>query len=125
MLRREGFIAAPVERWLADAGLRVDVWGFGDILAAHPDVGMVLLVQATTADHAAHRLNKARSRPELALWLRAGGAFQVHGWTRRDGRWHVRRVALRPDDLAGVVLAAPPRQRRRKGERQPELFGTA
>jgi hypothetical protein len=121
LLRREGFQAAVVERWLPHANVRQDLFGFADVLAFHPRDRRFLLVQATTADHAGHRLNKARAQPELALWLRAGGAFEVHGWTRREDRWHVRRVAVRPEDLAGVVLAAPPR-RRQKGERQRELF---
>jgi hypothetical protein len=114
-----------VERWVPDAGIRVDVWGFGDILAAHPRDRRFLLVQTTTSDHTAHRLNKARARPELALWLKAGGAFELHGWTRRNGRWDVHRLTVRPDDLAGVVLVAPPRRRRRKGERQRDLFEMA
>jgi hypothetical protein len=116
LLRRQGFIAAPVERWLPAVNRRADVWGFGDVLGANPSAGGVLLVQATTADHVATRLAKARARPELAAWLLAGGAFEVHGWCRRGGRWHVRRVAVRPEDLAAVEVQPLPR-RRRKGER--------
>jgi hypothetical protein len=115
-LRRRGFIVAVVERWLPHAGKRADVWGFGDLLAAHPRDGVVLLVQTTTAGHLAHRLAKAKRRPELALWLRAGGRFEVHGWQQHDGRSRVRRVEVVGADLAEVVLAAP--RRRRKGERQ-------
>jgi hypothetical protein len=73
LLRRQGYIAAVVERWLPGANRRSDVWGFGDVLAADPAGRVVLLVQATTADHLAARLTKARRRPELAAWLRAGG----------------------------------------------------
>jgi hypothetical protein len=123
LLRREGFIAAVVERWIPGANKRADVWGFGDVLAANPAARVVLIVQATTADHVAARLTKARGRPELAAWLKAGGAFEVHGWCRRGGRWHVRRVAVRPEDLAAVEVQALPRRRRpRKGERQGLLF---
>ena len=48
LLRREGYIAAVVEKWLPRVNLRQDVWGFGDVLAAHPVGRVVLIVQATT-----------------------------------------------------------------------------
>jgi len=119
-LRRQGFIACAVERWLPRCNRRRDAFGFGDILAASPRDGVVLLVQATTAAHVAGRLDKAREIPELAGWLRAGAAFEVHGWFLRAGRWHVRRVAVAAGDLAGVVLSRRPGRRRRSLQR--ELF---
>jgi hypothetical protein len=123
LLRREGFIAAQVERWLPAVNRRADVWGFGDLLAANPSARVVLIVQATTADHVAARLAKARARPELAAWLRAGGAFEVHGWCLRAGRWHVRRVTVQPEDLAAFEVQALPRGRRgRKAKPQRRLF---
>src|SRR6202022_644362 len=103
LLRRQGFIAAVVEKWLPRIGLRSDLWGFGDVLAAHPADRVLLIVQSTTVDHVAGRLAKARARPELALWLRAGGMFEVHGWRRRGRRLQVKRVAVRAEDLAAVV----------------------
>jgi hypothetical protein len=121
-LRRAGYLAAVVERWIPRAGLRSDLWHFADVLACHPRDRLFLLVQATSADHLAHRLRKARARPELALWLKAGGRFEVWGWFKRAGRWAVKRVAVRAQDLADVVLSAPRRRRPRKGERQRELF---
>jgi hypothetical protein len=111
LLRRRGWIAAPVERWLAGPGVRQDVWGFGDVLAAHPRERAILLVQATTAGHLAARLAKAQARPELAAWLAAGGAVQVWGWRRCGQRWRVKVVAVRAEDLAAIVLEAPPRRR--------------
>ena len=122
-LRRAGFIACVVERWIPHAGVRSDAFTFGDVLAAHPGERVVLLVQATTIDHVAHRLAKAKSKPELAAWLRAGGAFEVHGWVCRGGRWQVKRVAVRAEDSGDVVIEAPQRRRRlRRGERQAGLF---
>ena len=71
-----------------------------------------------------YRLEKARACPELRAWLRAGNAFQVWGWRKVGGRWHVRKVALLAEDLAGVELQSLPRRRRpRRGERQGQLFG--
>jgi hypothetical protein len=120
-LRRGGWLAAVVESWVPGANVRRDLFGFADLLACHPRDGMFLLVQTTTADHVAHRLAKAKRRPELTLWLRAGGLFEVHGWARdRGGRWSVRRVAVRAEDLAEIVIEAP--RRRGRGNRQRELF---
>ncbi len=122
-LRRLGFIATVVERWLPRVRRRRDAFG-ADVLAAHPGDGVVLLVQCTTDDHVAARLDKARQLPDVAAWLRAGGKWECWGWSRRAGRWYVRRVALSAADLAAVVVEAPPRRRRlRRGERQRCLFG--
>jgi hypothetical protein len=109
-----GYHAVVVERWIPQANVRRDAFGFGDILACHPGEHVVLLVQATTVAHVAHRLAKARALPELAAWLRAGGQFQVWGWEQRGGRWQPRIVAVEAQDLTAVVLQAP-RRRRPKG----------
>jgi hypothetical protein len=122
-LRRAGFLVAVVESWVPHANVRRDLWSFADVLAVHPRDSLFMLVQVTTAGHVAHRLAKAKGRPELAAWLKAGGRFEVHGWAQRNGRWQLRRVEVRGDDLATVVLSAPWPRRARKGERQRELFG--
>jgi hypothetical protein len=114
LLRRSGYRADVVQKWNAHAGVSVDLFGFGDVFAVSdrrepPRV----IVQATTLDHVAHRLAKARARPELGVCLRAGIVFWVHGWYRRAGRWEVKVVEVRAEDLAGVVVQAPPRRRRR------------
>jgi len=76
-------------------------------------------VQATTLANVAARLKKAKGKVELAVWLRSGQRFEVWGWYHRHGRWKVKRVELRGNDLAAVVLEAP---RRRRRDRQPDLF---
>jgi hypothetical protein len=120
-LRRAGFLAAVVESWVRGANLRRDLFGFPDVLAFHRD-GLFLLVQVTTADHLADRLAKAKARPELAAWLRAGGRFRVDGWYRgKKGKWQVKQVEVTGGDLQTAILSAP-RRRSQKGERQPELF---
>jgi hypothetical protein len=121
LLRRRGFTADVVERWLPHAGVRCDLFGFGDVLACHPRERVLLIVQATTAAHVAARLDKARDRPELGAWLQAGGAFQVWGWAKQGDRWRVKVVAVQAEDLAGVVVQALPKRRRTR-HRQQELF---
>jgi hypothetical protein len=121
-LRKLGYLPAVVERWVPKADVRVDLWHFADVLAVHPRDRLFLLVQVTTAAHVSHRLAKAKRRPELAAWLRAGGRFEVHGWRQAGGRWELRRVEVTGADLAEVVLAAPRPRRQRRGERQGLLF---
>lgn len=123
LLRRLGFLPAVVERWIPRVNVRSDLWHFGDILAVHSRDRIMLIVQATSLPNVAARLAKAKSRPELAAWLRAGGRFEVHGWTCKARRWHCKRVAIKPEDLATVVISPPPRRLRpRKGETQASLF---
>jgi hypothetical protein len=113
LLRREGYLAAVVERWLAPARRRVDLFGFADLLAFHARDRMFLLVQTTTLTNMAARLTKARARPELGAWLQAGGRFEVHGWYKRGGKWAAKRIAVNAEDLEPVVLSPGPGRRRR------------
>lgn len=126
-LRRLGFVAEPVERFIAGVGeggrgIRRD-WGhFADVLACHPRKQKILLVQSTTLPNLGARLAKARGRPELAIWLQAGGRFEVQGWTQRNGQWVVKVVAVQPGDMANVVLQLPPRKRPRSRWQPAKLF---
>jgi hypothetical protein len=118
-LRRQGFIACPVERWLPRIQRRADAFGFADILAASPQHRIIMLVQATTVDHLAGRVSKAKGIPELRIWLKSGGTFEAHGWAKKNGYWRIRRIEVSREDMADVVLT--PRRRPRPAK-QPELF---
>jgi hypothetical protein len=117
LLRRRGFLADVVERWIPRANVRRDLFGFIDLAAIAGGQAGVLGVQATTIGHMAHRLAKARGLPALKVWLAAGNRFEVWGWARRGGRWRVKIVSIRPEDLAAVLIEAP---RRRRGGRKWE-----
>lgn len=120
-LRRHGFLADVVERWLPHVHRRRDAFGFADILAIDCREPGLLLVQCTTQAHVRDRLAKARGRPELAAWLRAGGRFEVWGWGKRAGRWRVKIVAVRGGDLEAAPILDY-RLRRGRRPRQRELF---
>jgi hypothetical protein len=124
LLRRRGYLTDVVERFIAGAGergqgIRRNLFGCIDVVAIGIDEPGVLGIQATTIGHVAHRLAKARGRPELRTWLAAGNRFEVWGWARRAGRWRVKIVALTGEDLAAVVLESP---RRRRGGRKWQQF---
>jgi hypothetical protein len=86
-LRSLGFAVEVVERWLPHAAVRRDCFGWADLLACHARDGIIALVQVTTAGHLAARIDKAKQRPELLAWLKAGGRAWFHGWEERAGRW--------------------------------------
>jgi hypothetical protein len=123
LLRREGYAVDVCERWLPHAGVHRDLFGIGDLVAAKAGEPGPLLVQVTTGDHLANRMAKARAEPRLHAWMGCGGRFELHGWSKREGRWFCRRVSLRPQDLEPIDLTPRPRlRRRRRGERQKLLW---
>jgi len=78
-LRRAGFIACTVEKWIAQRGIRMDCFGFADILAARPVDRRIGLMQATIAANASARVAKIKSKPEASGWLKAGGGNRSVG----------------------------------------------
>jgi hypothetical protein len=106
-LRRNGYAAAAVERWLPGVGRRRDLFGCIDLVAVRQGVPGVLGVQATTTANLSARVRKAQGRAELRTWLAAGNGFECWGWERRNGRWHVRRVEIRAGELAAVPIDLP------------------
>jgi hypothetical protein len=120
-LRRHGFIAEVVEKWVPHANRRRDLFGCIDILAIDRRTPGIVGIQATTLGHVADRLGKAGARHELAAWLKAGGRYEVWGWRRRpSGRWEVKVIELRAGDLEPVPVLTPARRGRRP--RQKGLF---
>lgn len=85
-LRRQGYIAGVVERFIQAIHQRIDLFGCIDIVVVRPPIKGVLGVQATTADNEAARASKAASLPALRTWLEAGNVFEVHGWALKGAR---------------------------------------
>jgi hypothetical protein len=103
LLRDRGYLADVAERWLPRVNVRRDLFGCIDVVAIKAGCA-VLGVQATTATNVSHRISKARELPALRTWLACNAQFQVWGWAKRAGRWQVRIVELRGDDLGAVVV---------------------
>lgn len=119
-LRDDNWIADKVEQRLPIPGAKFpttkDAFGFGDILAAHPQKG-ILLVQATSRPNVNARIQKVTAadilgtsrakggppvlrqnpvRLKLITWLHAGGRFEIWGWDRGTPRGETkRRLRLR------------------------------
>ena len=105
-LRSEGYTAWIVEKWVPNspAGfkgpiLRVDVWGFGDILAVKVGEPGATLVQTTTGANLAARIHKIKGVAEAGIWLAAGNRIVAHGWRKLGARgerklWECREVSI-------------------------------
>ncbi|MGE0289360.1 MAG: hypothetical protein AB7I42_23990 [Bradyrhizobium sp.] len=80
-LRKEGWVAGVVEKWIPQTKQRKDLFGFIDIVAVRGDV--VMGVQATGGSgNGVKRLAKAVAQPEFSAWIRAG-LFVVHEWNKQ------------------------------------------
>ena len=124
LLRKNGWIACVVEKWIDQAGIRKDAFGFGDILAASPRERRTMLVQTTSLPNVPARVKKIQGIPEAGAWLASGSEIEVHGWTLLAGVWRVKRVQLVGADMRPVVTVKVPRRTRNAAAWQPgELFG--
>lgn len=90
-LRKRGYLAQVVEKWIAAVKRRQDLYGFIDILAIRDDE--ILGVQATSGDHVAERVAKIAEHEHVGAVRKAGIRIAVWGWRKNAaGRWQLREV---------------------------------
>ena len=92
-LRRRGCLAAVVERFNAyvtrpdgGKGVRMDLFGFLDVIAVEPNRRGVTGYQVCRSDDIAAHEAKIRDEkrwPKAQQWLRAGNRIYVVGWAKR------------------------------------------
>jgi DNA-binding transcriptional MerR regulator len=94
-LRKDGYIAEVVERWIPQAKKRKDLFGFIDVVAIHPYQNGILGVQSTTGSHINARRYKLYDDQDLLktmiVWLKANNHLEIHGWRQliqknKDGK---------------------------------------
>ena len=95
--RKNGFLAAVVEKWNPHAMIRQDVHGFGDILASHE--GGIYLVQVTSRANMSARRKKIEDEPRAALWKAHTGRILLMAWSKKGPRgkrktWTLEQVEL-------------------------------
>ena len=117
-LRDAGYLVCIVEKWLPARGemkfgIRIDAFGFGDLLACKPskqyvdtktaqlyrEPGEIALVQTT--DHTSFSKHKLKilAIPEFQKWKDAGGIVRLHGWAKRGPRGERKVWTLREEIL--------------------------
>lgn len=84
-LNKSGWVCQIVERRLPIPGKHItqDCFGFGDILAYHPQGGPVrsiALIQTTSWGNFLARRKKIQESGHRDSWKRAGGRIFLHGW---------------------------------------------
>lgn len=109
LLRKEGWDAQVVERWIPQTKRRLDLFGCIDIVACKP--GVIMGVQATSASHHNHRVIKSLNEPRLKSWLYGGGRFEVWSWAKKGKKgqrklWQVRRQRLTLREVEDAVREA-------------------
>lgn len=89
-LRKAGYLAEVVEKWIPMVKRRKDLFGFIDILAIRE--GEVVGVQATSGSNVAARVDKIINHENVGAVRKGGIRILVHGWAKRKGRWQLREV---------------------------------
>lgn len=90
-LRKRGYVAEVVEKWIAPVKRRKDLFGFIDIIALKD--AEVLGVQATSDGHVSDRAKKIAESEHVDAVRRAGIRIVVHGWRKNAaGRWVLREL---------------------------------
>lgn len=96
--RKLGFLVADTEKFNHFAKVRVDLFGFLDVVAVHQNE--TIGIQVTTMPHMNERIAKIRSHPNFPLWHRPPyRRTLVEGWAKRGPRgrrktWESRQVWL-------------------------------
>jgi hypothetical protein len=90
-MRKQGCVAAVVERWNAHAKVKNDLFGIIDVLCLAPD-GTTIGVQCTSRDHVADRVAKIGDSEHIVALRRCNWKLVVHGWDKHGARWRLREV---------------------------------
>jgi hypothetical protein len=112
-LRSAGYEAGVVERWIPQARKRIDLFGFADIVAVHPNIAGTLYVQTTSAANHAGHLAKVCAAPAARIVLGAGNRIWVCTWKKAGRLWEPRIEEVFPHmfltlDALGVSAEVKP-----------------
>jgi len=76
------------------ARVRVDLFGFIDIVCLRGSEPGIIGVQTTSRSHIGDRIKKIMALPVHKEWLDAGNKIVVEGWDKKDNRWRVKTVPI-------------------------------
>jgi len=85
-LRDRGMMCGIVERWNQYAGkfgIRMDLFGFIDIIALDSERHCILAIQSCGSSFAAHKKKITEEKiNEVIEWLKCGGKIELWGWRK-------------------------------------------
>lgn len=88
LLESQGYKVWIVEHWNSFARIRVDMWGFLDLVAIKP--GETVGVQTTSYSNLSARVKKIAEHENVDAVREAGWRILCHGWKKNaKGRWEV------------------------------------
>lgn len=97
--KKNGWVAAVVERWNPYARVRQDLFGIIDLVILDGQGGGPLGVQVTSGSNVAARITKAKAEPRLQHWLASPARFQVWGYSKQGPRGKRKVWTLRVETL--------------------------
>lgn len=89
LMRKDGYHVWIVEKTIPFRGIKLDAFGFMDILAYRPNDPVVVAVQSTVGSHHAEHLRKYESKPnvqKLILDWVTKHKFLIVSWTKMGPR---------------------------------------
>ena len=89
-LKADGYVCQITERWNAFAKIRVDLFGFVDVLAIKENE--TLAVQTTSYSNISARVKKISDHDNVGAVRKAGWKIHVHGWHKVGSRWECKVV---------------------------------
>jgi len=119
--KKQGFIAAVVEKWNPHMRIRQDLFGFADLIVLDGKPGSALW-QVTTGANVSKRLTKMTDTTEekavriydkVIAWLKAGNRIEIHGWAKKGPRgkrktWQLRIIKIRSSEFYGALFIDTP-----------------
>jgi hypothetical protein len=94
-LRELGFTTVTVQIWNAAARVRQDMCGVFDLLAFHPQYG-IIVAQAMTKTHLQPHRVKVAASPEAIKWLKSTGKAFLFSWRKVGAASKGERLLWRP-----------------------------
>lgn len=91
-LRKDGWLAEVVEKWIPGANIRKDLWGWCDIVALKD--GVTLAVQTTSLSNISARAKKIAESETISEVRKANWSIHLHGWAKKENRWQVKVVDI-------------------------------
>jgi len=102
-LRKQGYTCQVVERWNPYGRVRVDLFGFIDIVGIKKGYTGVLGIQTTTRKNISARVLKIKREPVSKVWLLASNRIIVHGWEKNKlGKWDLYEEAITLDNISTI-----------------------